>query len=256
MAVRRKDNFADLLPPVQLGNPVATAGGGAGLPISERPAGAAQSLPAIRLMVLATVAGLIAISVLLPIAGAAAALGTVVLLRACEGTARWLSGRRDRAGRRPGDGIATALFYPLAVCRSVLACALLAPVAALFAAAAAVLAVLALGPDHLSRVAAYTAGGIIAGYCLGPGSSPCRRSLGRFYGRVTRVVPGLFVGSIGVAGIAVAVIAAATAVAPGFWPAVHLGNQLQTTSLAHPAVGHLPGNVVEVGKRLLHWLGL
>jgi len=256
MAVRRKDNFADLLPPVQLGNPVATAGGGAGLPVSERPGAAAQSLPAIRLMVLATLAGLVAVSVLLPIAGAVAALGAVVLLRACEGTARWLDGRRGRTGRRSGDGITAVLFYPLAVCRSVLACLLLAPVAALFAAAAAVLAVLALGPDHLSRVAGYTAGGVIAGYCIGPGSSPCRRSLSRFYGRVTRVVPGLFMGSIGVAGIAVAVIAAATAVAPGFWPANHLGNQLQTTSVAHPTIGHLSGNAVEVGRRLLHWLGL
>jgi hypothetical protein len=80
--------------------------------------------------------------------------------------------------------------------------------------------------------------------------------LSRFYGRVARVVPGAFLGSIGVAGIAVAAIAAATAIAPGFWPAQHLGNQLQSTSLVHPGLGHLSGNVADVGRKLLHWLGL
>jgi predicted Ser/Thr protein kinase len=287
MAVQPKDSFADMLPPVRYDQsaafglapatpgvpgqvvpaqfappsrarpPAANTGPGGGpLATGQRPGGAAQSLPVTRLLILMTLVGLIAVSILLPIAGAAGALAVVVLLRAGDGTARWLDGRRGRAGPRPSDGISTALFYPLALCRSAFACLLLAPVALLFAAAAAVLAVLALGPDHLTRVAGYTAGGLIAGYCFGPGSSPCRRSLGRFYGRGTRFVPAAFLGVIGVAGIAVAVIAAAKTQAPGFWPAAHLGTQLQTTSLAHPAVGHLSGNVADVGKRLLRWLGL
>jgi hypothetical protein len=289
LAVQPKDNFADLLPPVRYNEPAAfwlnpaapadpgklasaqpfapvagpprqgaqAANGNGGQPVAGQPPGArAPSVPAMRLLVLATLAGLVAVSILLPIAGGTAALAAIVLLRAAEGTARWLGGRRSRAGHRPSDGISTALFYPLAVCRSAFACLLLAPVAAVFAAAATVLAVLALGPHHLPRVAGYTAGGMIAGYCIGPGSGPCRRSLNRFYGRVTRFVPAVFLGSIGAAGIAVAVIAAATAIAPGFWPAQHLGSQLQTTSLAHPTLGHLSGNVADVGRRLLHWLGL
>jgi hypothetical protein len=289
MAVQPKDNFADLLPPARYDQPAAfgmapaapgvpgqlmpaqpfapvaapwqggappATPGAAGSPITGRRAAAAPSLPAIRLLVLATLAGLVAVSILLPIAGAAAALAAVVLLRAGDGTARWLDGRRGRTGRRPSDGISTALFYPLAVCRSVFACLLLAPVALLFAAATAVLAVLALGPNQLPRVAGYAAGGVIAGYCIGPGSGPCRRSLSRFYGRVTQSVPAVFLGTIAAAAIGVAVIAAATSLAPGFWPADHLGNQLQTTSLAHPAVGHLSGNVADVGRRLLRWLGL
>jgi len=280
MAVRPRENFADLLPPVrydqaaplgaappgipgqlvpaQLG-PAAPAGSGHsanGTGAAQRPAAVAQALPAIRLLVLATLAGLVALSILLPIAGAAASLAAVVLLRASDGTARWLDGRRGRAGRRSSDSVSTALFYPLAVCRSAFACLLLAPVALLFAAAAAVLAVLALGPDQLSRVAGYAAGGLIAAYCIGPGSSPCRRPLTRFYGGVTRFVPAVLAGMIGIAGIAVAAIAAAKSLSPGFWPAGHLGNQLQTTSLTHPALGHWSGNVADVGKRLLHWLGL
>jgi hypothetical protein len=279
MAVRPRENFADLLPPVRYDQAAALRAATPGVPGqlvpvqpgpavrprsgpgangsgAARPAAAAQALPAIRLLVLATLAGLVALSILLPIAGAAAALAAIVLLRACDGTARWLDGRRGRAGRRPSDPVSTALFYPLAVCRTAVACLLLAPVALLFAAAAAVLAVLALGPDQLSRVAGFAAGGLIAGYCVGPGSGPCRRPLTRFYGGVTRFVPAVFVGMIGVAGIAVAAFAAAKSLSPGFWPAGHLGNQLQTTSLTHPGLGHWSGNVADVGRRFLHWLGL
>jgi hypothetical protein len=281
MVVRPRENFADLLPPVrydqaaavraaapggpgqlvpaQLGPAAAPPGVGpraSGTEAALRPGAAGQALPAIRLLVLGTLAGLVAVSILLPIAGAAAALAAIVLLRACDGTARWLDGRRGRAGRRSSDVASTALFYPLAVCRSAVACILLAPVALLFAAAAAALAVVALGPDQLSRVAGYAAGGLIAAYCIGPGSSPCRRSLTRFYGGITPFVPGVFLGVIGVAGIAVAAIAAAKSLSPGFWPASHLGSQLQTTSLSHPALGQWSGNVADVGKRLLHWLGL
>jgi len=284
MPVQRRDNFADLLPPVRYDQPAAfglapaTPGVGGQLVPAQvpapsqhgpganpsnggklpgrRPDTAAQSLPAIRLLVLATLSGFVAVSIFLPIAGAAGALAAVVLLRASEGTARWLTARRGRAGRRPSDGISAALFYPLAVCRSAFACVLLAPVALLFAAAAAVLAVLTLGPDQLSRVAGYTAGGFIAGYCIGPGSGACRRPLGRLYGRAAGFVPTVFLGAVGVAAIAVAVIAAAKTLAPGFWPANHLGNQLKTTSLGHPTIGHLSRNVADVGKRLLRWLGL
>jgi hypothetical protein len=284
IAVQPRDNFADLLPPVRYDPaaafgpapampgvpgqlapaqpwlPVATprqqgslADGG---PVTGRQPGTAAQLPSRRPLVLATIVGLVAVSVLLPIAGAAAALAVLVLLRACDVTSRWLDRRRGRAGRRSSDGISAALFYPWAVCRSVLACLLLAPLAVLCAAAAAVLAVLVLGPDQLPRVGGYAAGAIIASYCIGPGSRPCRRTLGRFYGQVTRSVPAAILGSLGVAAIAIAAIVAATTLAPGFWPADHLGNQLQSTALAHPAVGHLSGNVADVGRRLLRWLGL
>jgi hypothetical protein len=286
MAVQPKENFADLLPPVRYDQPAAfglapampgvpgqlapaqpwpsaaiprqpgpAATGTSGPPVTGAQPGATAQ-PARRLLVLATLAGLVALSVLLPIAGAAAALGVVVLLRAGDVTTRWLDRRRGRAGRRRSDGITATLFYPWAVCRSALACLLLAPLALLCAAAAAVLAVLVLGPDQLPRVGGYVAGAIIACYCVGPGSRPCRRTLGRFYGQVTRSVPAAVLGSVGVAAIAIAAIAAATTLAPAFWPADHLGNQLQTAALAHPAVGHLSGNVADVGRRLLHWLGL
>jgi serine/threonine kinase PknH len=205
--------------------------------------------------VLATLAGLVAASILLPIAGAAAALAALVLLRAGDVTSRWLGRRRSRQGRRGGDVITAMLFYPWAVVRSVLSSLLLAPVALLCAAAAAVVAVLLIGPDQLTRAGGYAAGALVACYCIGPGSRPCRRPLSRFYGRITRSVPAAVLGSIGLAAVAIAATAAAVTLAPGFWPADHLGNQLQAAHAAHPGLSHLSGNVSEVGRRLIRWLG-
>lgn len=290
LAVQSKDNYADLLPPVRydqpaaLGlaaatrgvpgqvvpapaappvipwqgrSPAATGARGVGPPaIGAAPGAAAQPVLARRLLMLATFAALVALAIMLPIAGGVAALAVVVLLRATDGTTSWLSRRRGRTGPRSSDPISVALFYPWAVCRAALACLALAPLALLFAAAAAVLAVLALGPDQLPRASGYVAGAIIACYCIGPGSSPCRRPLSRFYGRVTQSVPGAVFGSVGVAAVAIAAIVAAARLAPGFWPAQHLGNQLQNAPFTHPTVGHLSVNVANVGRRLLHWLGL
>jgi hypothetical protein len=39
--------------------------------------------------------------------------------------------------------------------------------------------------------------------------------------------------------------------APGYWPAVHLGTQLQVAGGSHPALS----NFADVGKRLAQWLG-
>ncbi len=297
IAIQPKDDFADLLPPVRYGQPVAAFGPAApgqsspaaAVPWSLAPAGVgqpgppgtglqpgagpwpvagrqpgsgaqlgsgAQSIPGRLPLVLATLAGLVAVSVLLPIAGAAAALTALVLLRAADVTTRWLDRRRARQGRRPSDAFSATIFYPWAICRSVLSSLLLAPVALLFAAAAAVLAVLVIGPNQLPRAGGYAAGALVAAYCIGPGSRPCRRPLSRFYGRVTRSVPAAVLGSIGVAALAIAAIAAAATLAPGFWPAVHLGNQLQTATFSHPGLHLLPGNVADVGRRFVHWLGL
>ncbi len=247
--------------PGQPAAPVAagqTGSPGAGLqPGGRQPRGAAaQQVPGRLPLVLATLAGLVAVSVLLPVAGAIAALAVLVLLRAGDITNRWLDRRRDRQGRRRSDAITATLFYPWAVCRSVLGSLLLSPLALLCALAAAVLSVLVIGPNQLPRSGAYAAGALVACYCIGPGSRPCRRPLSRFYGRVTRSVPAAVLGSIGIAAIAIAVIAAAATLAPGFWPADHLGNQLQTLQIAHPGFGHISGNVAGVGQRLMHWLGL
>ena len=239
----------------QAGRLGAGAQPGTGLPGRVSRPGAAQATSARLPLVLATLAGLVAISMLLPVAGAAAALAALVLLRAGDVTTRWLGKRRARLGRKGSDLISATIFYPWAVFRALLSSLLLAPLALLCAAGAVVLAVLALGPNQLPRVGGYAAGALVACYCLGPGSKACRRPLSGFYGRITRSVPAAVLGSIGLAAVAAAAVAAAATLTPGFWPVDHLGNQLQAATLTHPGLSHLPGNVADVGRRFVRWLG-
>jgi hypothetical protein len=264
---RPQDDFADLLKPVQYSPPPAgpgqlTPGGRRELPAGRAPAagpqpGARSSGQAGRLpLVLATLAALVAISVLLPIAGAVAALVVLVLLRAADVTSGWLSRRRSRQGSRSGDPVSATAFYPWAVCRSVLSFLLRAPLALLCAAIVAVLAVLAGGPAELPKAGGYAAGAIVACYCIGPGSKACRRPLSSFYGRIARSVPAALIGSFGLAAMVAGVVVAAATMTPGYWPDWHLGNQLQAATFAHPSLSHLSGsNVTDLGRRLARLLG-
>ena len=207
-------------------------------------------------LVLATLAALVAISVLLPIAGAVAALVVLVLLRAADVTSRWVTRRRSRQGPRSSDPVSATAFYPWAVCGSVLNFLLRAPLALLCAAVVAVLAVLAGGPGELPRAGGYAAGAIVACYCIGPGSRACRRPLSNFYGRIARSVPAALIGSFGLAAMVAGVVVAAATMAPGYWPDWHLGNQLQAATYAHPSLNHLSGsNVTNLGRRLVRLLG-
>ena len=233
----------------------AIAGGptGAAPATGAVPATGTGAAPGRLLLVLATVAVLVAISVLLPIAGVAAALAVVVLLRAADVTNRWLGRRHSRQGPRRGDAVAATAFYPWAVCRSVLAMVLLAPFALLCAAVVALLSVLATGPAQLPRAVAYAAGALVACYCIGPGSRACRQPLSSFYARVTRSAPAAVIGSLGLAALAIGVVAAAATLAPGYWPAEHVGNQLQTATFVHP-LSHLSASTGDLGRRLEHWI--
>jgi Protein kinase domain len=279
-----RDDFADLLTPVRYDQPrgfvppppgpVLAAGGlaSAGGPGAVVPAGfggtpraaprgarspaAAAPGPARVLLVLATVAALVSLSVLLPVAGTAVALTVLILLRAADVTSRWLSGRRAALGPRRTDLVSTTAFFPWAVVRSVLSFLLLAPLALLFAVAAATLAVLAAGTDELPRTGGYALGALVACYSIGPGSAACRRPLSRFYGRLTRSGPSAVLGTVALVALAAVAIGAALTMAPGYWPAGHLGHQLQTASILHPSLAQLPDRLSQAGRRLMAWLGL
>jgi predicted Ser/Thr protein kinase len=292
IGARPQDDFADLLTPVRYsaaparpgqltGTPTVPPGsmppwsapapgsalqgpGGRGqlpggqAPPAGREPGARSASQAARLpLVLATLAALVAISVLLPIAGAAAALGVLVLLHATDATSAWLSRRRSRQGPRSSDPVSVTAFYPWAVCRAVLSFLLRAPLALLCAAVAAVLAVLAGGQAELPRAGGYAAGAIVACYCIGPGSRACRRPLSTFYGRIARSAPAAAIGSLGLAAMVAGVVVAAATMTPGYWPDWHLGNQLQAATTAHPTLNNLSGNVnvTDLGRQLAHWLG-
>jgi predicted Ser/Thr protein kinase len=253
LAVPGRDSYADLLPPVsyqpagpapRAGSPARSAGRGAG----------ARALRPRPLLVLATMLGMVCVGVLFPVAGVAAVLGALVLLRAADLTGGRMTRRRADQGRPGtgwGDAMSATVFYPWAIVRSILRFILLSPLALLCAAVAAVLAVLATGTAELPRDMSYAAGALLACYCLGPGSAACRRPLGKFYGRITRSAPAALLGTVGVAAVAVALVAAALTFAPGYWPDAHLGYQLHSAATGHPAFV----NVADVGRNVWRWLG-
>ena len=286
------DNFADLLPPVQYQPQPAFAGPaavalppgaqpwpgppGAG-PLGPGPPGQGQPWPgpagtgapgtgtagrpasqarsARTPLVLAVMATVIAVSILLPIAGTAAALALLVGLRSTDLTSSWLAGRRSRAGRTVGVAAAIA-FVPVAVLRSLLNLIVKLPLALLFAATAAALSLLAV-PDG-TRAGGYAAGALVACYGLGPGSARCRRPLSKFFGAVTRSGPTAVVAFIGMTALAVGTVATALSVPPVIWPVIHLSNYLEHLPLIKTLTG-LPGDFARWRVRLgpvTRWLGL
>jgi Protein kinase domain len=272
---RRRDDFADLLPPVDYSALAARPAGagmlgpgpypagphpaGPGMPAGAVPghgpapygarqtAGAGQR-PARLPLVLATVVGFVAVSVLMPIAGAAIVLLILILLRSADVTTMWRS-------RHLTSVAAAVAYFPWAVFRSVVRFILLAPLALLCAGGAAAIAVLADGSSVLPKAGGWAAGALVACYCLGPGSAACRRPLSRFYGSITRSAFGAMAGFAGLAAVAAVAVAAAAALAPGYWPAAHLGQQLQTASVGHSFLGQLPSNLTRVGRQFLNWAG-
>ncbi len=280
-----QEDFGDLLTPVQYGPPNGTAGNGhggnghvgngavrypGGTPAQLKPerrvvSGAASGLPVARdgdavgasssrwPLVLATLAVLIAVSVLLPVAGTAAALVVLVSVHAAGLTSGRLAKRRQVQGQRARGVLGAVAFFPLALVRSVLRFITLAPVALLCAAGAAVLTVLAMGTSALPRVGGFAAGALVACYCIGPGSWSCRRPLARFYGSITRSTLAAVGGGIGLGAIAAAAVVAAAVLAPGYWPALHLGNELQNARIDPTALGGLAGHVLQVGRQVVHW---
>jgi len=220
----------------------------AGSQRASLPAVAGQPVPARLPLVMGTLAALVATSVLLPVAGAAASLAVLILLRSADLTTGRLTKRRAAQGARRSDVAAGAAFYPWAVVRSVLRFGLLAPLALLCAAGAAALAVLAAGSSSLPKTGGYAAGALVACYCVGPGSQACRRPLSRFYGRITSSAPAAVLGSVALIALAAAAVVAAVTLTPGYWPDGHLGNQLQTTTIGHAGLN-------QVGRSLAHWLG-
>jgi Protein kinase domain len=244
LAARPPDSFADLLPPVNYGQPPAS---GAPQPWDQQPGGPPFAQPtarpadrsadrphsARRPLVLATIATAIAASVLLPVAGTVASLLGLVALRSADLTSSRLERRRSRQGRRAADAAAILAYLPFAVFRSLLRLVLVLPLALLFAAAAAAVTFVALPGHPLPRAGAYAAGALVACYGLGPGSSRCRRPLGKFFGAITDSPASAVVVFVGMAALAVGVLSAAFSLPPFFWPANHLNPQLHIALIPH-----------------------
>jgi Protein kinase domain len=240
MPARPRDEYADLLPPVSYqagaGQPVRPARPVRPLPepVAGRvasvrgqpaaiPASGAPTLP----LVIAAVAVAAAVGAMLPVAGSAAALLVLMLLRAGDLTSRLLDRRRARSGPRGSDPVAATAYLPWAVCRSALLMVALAPLA-LLAAAGVAAAVIVAAPDQpLYRAVAWAAAAAVACYGLGPGSAGARRPLTRLFGSLTRTSAQATVVYIGMLALAAGVLVAAATQPPSFWPAHQLSMHLQ-----------------------------
>ncbi len=205
-------------------------------------------------LVIATVAMVVAISVMAPILGTGLALALLVALRAVTITGRQLAKRRSGDGSRAGLSLLAVALYPLAALRSLLGLLLAAPVALLAFCVVAAITVIAGPARPLPQAVAFGAGALVAVVGLGPGSSGSRSALARLYTSAARSTILLAIAYVGV--IAVAVWAGLTAwyqsPAPAYWPVSSLHNQL----LHFPAIRTMLTDVRQSLLRLAHQIGL
>jgi len=241
LAGRPPDNYADLLPPVNYRHPVAQPGlaqPGVTDPNSAQPwgqpgASPADGRPAARprsprpLLVLGVIVALVAVAVLLPVAGTVAVLLFLALLRSVDLSGSWVGRRRSRQGASAADPITFLAALPFALLRSVLAVLLMLPLGLLVAAAAAAATYVVLPGHPLARAASYAAGALIACCGLAPGSGRSRKPLSSFFGAITTTTPSAILVSVGVIALAVAMAAAAFSMKADFWPVHHIGLSLK-----------------------------
>jgi Protein kinase domain len=255
LGARPPDNFADLLPPVDYRPPGAQSG--LAQPGSAGPGGSAQpwnqpgaspadgrgraadrprsSRP---LLVLAVVVALVAVAVLLPVAGTVAVLLVLALLRSLDLSGRWVGRRRSRQGASAADAVTFLAYLPFAMLRSVLAVLLMLPLGLLVAAAAAAATYVVLPGHPLGRALSYAAGAGIACCALAPGSGRSRKPLSTFFGAVTTTAPSALLVSVAVIALGVAMAAAALSLPPAFWPFHHVGLSLHNVPFMSSLLHH------------------
>jgi serine/threonine protein kinase len=205
------------------------------------PASASASRPAARPNTaagLAIMVALVALTVVLPVAGLLVSLAVITLLRAADRAQSKLAVRRSVRGPRASDLVVVLVTAPLTVARALLTEALMAPLAVIVGAAVYGLAVVVTHSADMPRVGAYAAAAAVAWYAVGPGSGSPRRQLNRMAGAVARTRTSAAAITLSVWALAVGAVLFATSQAPYYWPAVdpHL-----------PSLNHL---VMSVS----HWL--
>jgi serine/threonine protein kinase len=204
-------------------------------------------------LVIATVAIVVAVSVMAPIIGTGLALALLVALRAATITGRQLA-RRSSEGSRAGRSLIGLALYPLGVLRAVVGLVLVAPVGLLAFCLAAAITIIAVPVHPLPEAAAFGAGALVAVIGLGPGSSGSRKAMAGLYTAAARSASLRTVAYVGV--VAVAIWAALTAwyqsPAPAFWPVSNLHYQLVHLPTLHTMLTDVRQNLL----RLVHLVGL
>jgi len=222
------DDLSDVLTPVSYARRgVAPQAGGA--PAVPVPATAARQPnapePAKRmrgqpLMVAAAVVLVASISVVLPVAGTAAALLLIAVLRTAGLVQRRTAARRVARGARAMDPVVTVVTLPWFGLRALFALLILAPFALAAAALAAGIAVVVSPGAWPYRALAYGAGALVLFYGLGPGSGMPRAQLRRFFGTFTKSPAVRIVVVLGLAALALGALAAAVSSPAVYWPTV------------------------------------
>ncbi len=169
---------------------------------------------------LAIMVALVALTVVLPVAGLLVSLAVITLLRAADRAQSKLAVRRSVRGPRASDLVVVLVTAPLTVARALLTEALMAPLAAIVGAAAYGLAVVLTHSANMPRAGAYAAAAVVAWYGLGPGSGRPRRQLNRMAGAVARTRTSAAAITLSVWALAVAAVLFASSQTPYYWPAV------------------------------------
>jgi len=163
---------------------------------------------------------LVALTVVLPVAGLVVALAVITLLRAADRAQSKLAVRRSVHGPRASDLVVVLVTAPLTVVRALLTEVLMAPLAIIVGAAAYALAVVITHSMNMPRAGAYAAAAVVAWYGLGPGSGRPRRQLDRMAGAVARTRTSAAAIALSVWALAVAAVLFASSQTPYYWPAV------------------------------------
>jgi predicted Ser/Thr protein kinase len=195
--------------------------GTAGPATPDRAAGAAQRARPSPLLGLAAMVIAVAVSVVLPIAGAIGSLAVITLLRAADRAQSALTVRRSVRGASPADVLVGVITAPWAIARSVLTLALLAPLALAVGLAVAVVTLIMVPSNALPLAGSYAAGAVVAFYGVGPGSAAPRRQVRRLFGAIGRTRMAAAVAALVMFALAAAAVGAATSQPPLYWPVLH-----------------------------------
>ena len=201
-------------------------------------------------LVIGVIAMLISVSILLPLAGTAAAVIALLALRAADHTGNRLAKRRSRQGRRRGDFVLAGAYFPVALCRSAVRFVLLSPLGLLSAGLVAAITIITVTLHPLPLAVGYGAGTLVAFFGLGPGSSGCRKPLARFFGAAARTPARTVTAFIVVCVLAIAAIAAAGSQPPVYWPAGNLSMQLAHMPGLHGVITDIRLTIVRLGSMI------
>jgi hypothetical protein len=264
------DDLGDVLTPVSYARPAAPEAGTPAEPArAARPAAATDPAGRTRwqaVMAAATVVVAASISVILPVAGTAAALLMFAALRTAGLAQRRRAARRAARGARALDPVVTVATLPWLFLRSLFALLLLAPFALAAGAVAAGIAVAVAPGAWPYRALAYAAGALVLCYGFGPGSRMPRAQLRRFFGTFTRGSAPRIVVVLAMTALAAAALTTAVSSPSVYWPTVvpgnvirfgvmHLGPLRNLGYLVHLRGPHRFGPLRGDLIRHLRWLG-